>query len=308
MNILVTGANGQLGQCFQSIVKLNGNGEPKHFVHDKNYWIFAGHNELDITNKDAVDKYFHDNNINVVVNCAAYTNVDKAEEDEENAYKINVLGAENLAIACNKYGAIIIHISTDYVFDGTANTPRKPDDDTYALGAYGRTKLEGEKLIQKSGCKYLIFRTSWLYSRFGNNFVKKMAKKIMNNEDIKVVYDQVGSPTSAYGLALFIYLKIEKNNSDNRYLFKTGIYHYADKGVASWYDLTYYISQLFPESKSSIFLCCSSEFPTKAQRPSYSVLDTRLTEKTFNYQISNWMDNVSEEIIYIKEELKNESC
>lgn len=300
MNILVTGANGQLGQCLKSIVDNKGNGEPCHYVHDKNYWIFTGHSELDITDKEAVDKYFQDNCINVVVNCAAYTAVGKAESDRESAHKINATGAENLAKACFKHGAVLIHISTDYVFDGYSNVPFTPDDknNLKPLNVYGKTKLEGEIAIQESMCKYLIFRTSWLYSIYGENFVKTMLKKITDYETVRVVTDQIGSPTCAQDLADFIYHVVEDNNADNRYLFQTGVYHFANKGVASWYDLACVIrEELGGDKYKDIESCLTGDFhASPVERPSYSVLNTRLTEETFDWDIPNWMKSAKKTV------------
>ena len=212
MNILITGANGQLGN------------EMRRVANDsKNKYIFTDVTELDITNLDAIKNIVNKENISVIVNCAAYTNVDKAEDDEAVADLLNNTAAKNLAIACNEVKGTLIHISTDYVFKGDRNIPCKEDWKTSPLGAYGRTKLAGEMAIKETGCKYIIFRTAWLYSRHGKNFVKTMQKLTAEKDHLKVVFDQVGTPTYAGDLADVIYRVIE-----NEMLDKLGIYHFSN--------------------------------------------------------------------------------
>ena len=316
MNILVTGANGQLAQCLKRIVDLNFNGKPGHYVGEKNYYIFKTKEELPIGDLEAVRKVVKEEFINVIVNCAAYTDVNKAQvEGKELAELVNVVGTKNLAKVAAEVGAVLIHISTDYVFSALnkANTPlppvdfnedghleHKPDYLHVELedNAYGYTKLWGEKVILDSGCRYIIIRTSWLYSWFGKNFVKTMYNKLMNQEEIKVVYDQVGSPTSAHELAMFIYHIIENHGPETRYLCKEGIYNFVENGVASWYDIVEQILQhLITVHECDLHYarvspCLSSEFPQPVKRPNYSVLDNSLTQSTFDYKIHYWAESL----------------
>lgn len=304
MNILVTGANGQLGRCLQDKVKLNGNGMPDHSAFDKNYWLFANKEELDITNINDVEKYFHEHNICVVINCAAYTNVEKAENEIEIAEKINTQGAKNLALTCFKHGAILIHISTDYVFNGNINHSYVPTDKCNPLNVYGLTKRNGEIEIEKSGCQYIIFRTSWLYSKYGKNFVKTITEKLLNSENVLAVDDQIGSPTCANDLADFLYTIIETNNADNRYLFKTGIYHFANKGIATWYDIACRIQHFL--NLGVVNSCLSTDFPSKVKRPNFSAFSTKLTEETFNYMINHWINSLENNLLEIAKTFENE--
>lgn len=316
MNILVTGANGQLGQCLKWVVDINGNGTPDHFIGEKNYYIFKSKEELPIGDLEAIRKVVKDEHINVIINCAAYTDVNKAQgEGKELAEIVNVIGPKNLAKAAIEVGAVLIHISTDYVFSvkNKTNTPLPPfnfnegslDENNLDYlhveiedNVYGHTKLWGEKAILDSDCKYIIIRTSWLYSWFGKNFVKTMYNKIMNNEDIKVVYDQVGSPTSAHELAMFIHHIIEFHNKDTRYLCKNGIYNFVGNGVASWYDIVEQIRLCLVEKhgcelyEDKITPCLSNEFPQPVKRPNYSVLDNSLTQKTFDFKINYWAESL----------------
>lgn len=330
MNILVTGANGQLGQCLKWIVEVNKNGERDHYVGDKNCYIFKSREELDISNLEEVRKTVKQEFINVIVNCAAYTNVNKAQEEKELAHLVNNVGAMNLAIAASETGAVLIHISTDYVFsvENKVNTPLPPFnfsdpfkeikyksvkmEDNY----YGFSKLNAEDAIIRSNCKYIILRTSWLYSWFGKNFVKTMFDKIVNGEDVKVVYDQVGSPTSAHELAKFIYHIIEKHGPNTRYLSKCGIYNFVENGVASWYDIVEHIKTYLQEYcelqvDSMVTPCLSDEFKQPVKRPNYSVLDNHLTKEAFNYDIKYWEKSLNRVIYhlwmeYIENEKPNE--
>ncbi|MDD4362676.1 MAG: dTDP-4-dehydrorhamnose reductase [Atribacterota bacterium] len=277
-NILVTGSNGQLGNELRLVV------DEKDKV---NNYFFTDVEELDITNKTSVSQFLHANNIDVVVNCAAYTNVDKAEDEKEIADLINHIGVKNLAESCNERNGFMIHISTDYVFDGTKNTPYVETDETKPLGVYGETKLRGENAIINSGCAYVIIRTSWLYSAFGKNFLKTMQKLTAEKESIKVVFDQVGTPTNAHDLAEVIYLIIQKDDFDG----KNQIYHFSNEGVCSWYDFAVAINEAFGH-KCNIQPCHSSEFPSKVTRPSYSVLDKTKIKTIFNIEVPYWKESM----------------
>ena len=275
MNILITGANGQLGNEMRRVAK-----------DSKNKYIFTDVTELDITNLDAIKSMVYKENISVIVNCAAYTNVDKAEDDEAVADLLNNKAAENLAIACNEVNGTLIHISTDYVFKGDRNIPCKEDWQTSPLGAYGRTKLAGEMSIKQTGCKYIIFRTAWLYSRHGKNFVKTMQKLTAEKDHLKVVFDQVGTPTYAGDLADVIYHVIE-----NEMLDKQGIYHFSNEGVISWYDFAKEICDLSGNT-CDIEPCHSDEFDSKVERPHFSVLDKTKLKHTFGVKVPYWKDSL----------------
>ena len=314
MNILVTGANGQLGQCIRDVVEVNGNGTKDHYVGEKNHYIFKSRRELDILECEKVLKFVKENFINVIVNCAAYTDVNAAQEYRDAAKLVNGVAVENLALAAKAVGAVLIHISTDYVFSAKSkrNTPIEPVDvydfSSFSVSPednfYGYSKLLGERLIKKIGCKHIIIRTSWLYSWYGDNFVKKMYKKICNGDDIKVVYDQVGSPTSAHELARFIYHIIEGHNQNTRYLCKEGIYNFAENGVASWYDIVQQIRIILETegcelSANKIKPCLSSEFKQPVVRPNYSVLDNSKTVETFDYDIQYWADRLCHVVYHL---------
>lgn len=301
MNILVTGAKGQLGCCLKDLVDAAGNGHPDHDSSEDNYYIFTDYEELDITNEEAVKKFVRDNFINVIVNCAAYTNVEKAQTDRDTAYNVNAIGPLNLAEAAAEVGAVLIHISTDYVFKGLRNTPVPPisvREDVYKYPDadetcyYGYTKNVGEGLIQHvDNCKYIIIRTAWLYSEYGKNFVKTMMERAKEDKNSKVVYDQTGSPTYAPDLADLIYHIIENNSHETRYLSKTGVYNFADKGVATWYDIARSVFVYF-NSNGLVTPCRSSEYPSDVVRPAYSVLDTEKTVQAFDYAIPYWHDSL----------------
>lgn len=273
-NILVTGSNGQLGNELRLVV------EEKDKV---NNYFFTDVEELDITNKNDVSQFLHTNEIDVVVNCAAYTNVDKAEDESEIADLINHIGVKNLAEACMDKDGFLIHISTDYVFDGTKNTPYTETDETKPLGVYGETKLRGENAIKSSGCEYVIIRTSWLYSSFGNNFLKTMQRLTAEKESIKVVFDQVGTPTYAGDLANVIYTIIQRDEGDIR----NQIYHFSNEGVCSWYDFAMAINEISGHN-CNIQPCHSDEFPSKVTRPSFSVLDKSKIKNVLSIDISYW--------------------
>lgn len=275
MNILVTGANGQLGMEMRNVS-----------AGSADRYIFTDVAELDITDADAVDRVIASEKVDVIVNCAAYTNVDKAEEDEQAADLINHRAVAILATAAAKYGATLIHISTDYVFDGRSCVPYKEDDATSPTGAYGRTKLAGERAVIESGCRYLIFRTAWLYSPYGKNFVKTMMKLTAEKDSLNVVFDQVGTPTCAADLAALIYKVIAE-----RMLDRQGVYHFSNEGVCSWYDFAVAIRDLCGNA-CEIRPCHSCNFPSKAMRPSYSVLDKKLVKETFNASVPYWHDSL----------------
>ena len=277
MNILVTGANGQLGNEMRIVSK----GSSDHY-------IFTDVDELDITNFEAVSKCVNENNINIIVNCAGYTNVEKAEDDEATAELLNATAVEYLAKACKNNDATLIHISTDYVFGGNeGNTPRKENEPVNPTGAYGRTKLHGEQAIWKVECNYLIIRTAWLYSEFGNNFVKTMRKLTSERDKLNVVFDQIGTPTYAFDLANVIFKIIE----ERRYDELTGIYHFSNEGVISWYDFAKEICELSGNS-CDIQPCHSDEFPSKVKRPSYSVLDKTKIKNSLNITIPHWKESL----------------
>jgi len=275
-NILVTGSNGQLGNELRLVVEEN---------DKENQYFFTDVSELDITVKSAVAAYLESNKIDIVVNCAAYTNVDKAEDDKEKADLINHIGPKNLAEACKERNGFLIHISTDYVFDGTKNTPYTETDETKPLGVYGETKLRGENAILNSGCEYVIIRTSWLYSSFGNNFLKTMKKLTAEKESLKVVFDQVGTPTYAGDLANVIHKIIIKNDKD----IKNQVYHFSNEGVCSWYDFALAINEAFGHS-CKVLPCHSDEFPSKVTRPSYSVLDKTKIKEKLGVEILYWRE------------------
>lgn len=276
-NILITGANGQLGCEMRRLGEFSAN----------NY-IYTDVAELDITDKAAVAEFVSSNAIDVVVNCAAYTNVDKAESDEALAELINATAVSNLAEAVKSVDATLIHISTDYVFGCDGNTPRTENMPLAPLGVYGLTKLHGEEAVAKSGCKAIIIRTAWLYSEFGHNFVKTMLRLTAEKESLKVVFDQVGTPTYAGDLALTIFSIIE----GDMYAGNEGIYHFSDEGVCSWYDFAMEIARLAGNKKCKIEPCHSSEFPTPVTRPPYSVLDKTKIKQTFGVDIPHWKESL----------------
>lgn len=276
MNILVTGANGQLGNEMRIVAK-----------NSTDNYIFTDVTELDITNAKAVEKIVTEDNINVIVNCAAYTNVDKAEDDYMAADRLNNKAVENLAVAAKSAKATLIHISTDYVFKGDKNIPYNENCTTDPLGVYGMTKLAGEKAILQSECDYLIFRTAWLYSVYGNNFVKKMRCLTREWNLLKVVFDQVGTPTYAGDLAVVIYHIIETG----KYKGKNGIYHFSNEGVCSWFDFAVEIAALSGNT-CDIQPCHSEEFSSKVKRPHFSVLDKTKIKETFGIKIPYWKDSL----------------
>ncbi len=277
MNILVTGANGQLGNEMRRLGAVS-----------PNNYIFTDVAELDITNSVAVALFVKQHSIDAIINCAAYTNVDKAESDEATAELINATAVGNLAIAAKEVGATLFHVSTDYVFGSEGNTPRTEDMPLNPLGVYGRTKLHGEQAIEKSGCKALIFRTAWLYSEFGNNFLKTMMRLTAEREQLNVVFDQVGTPTYAGDLALAIFSIIEAGVYEGN----EGVYHFSNEGVCSWYDFAVEIAQVAGNTACRINPCHSSEFPSPVTRPPYSVLDKTKIKKVFDIEIPHWRESM----------------
>lgn len=286
MNILITGANGQLGNEMRIVTKGS-----------KDRYIFTDVIEaegqetaiLDITNIDSIRKMVADNDVKVIVNCAAYTNVDKAESDQDFCELLNAKAPENLAIAMKEVNGLLVHISTDYVFGGDPyNTPCKEDQKGTPTGVYGLTKLHGEQNILNSGVDYLIFRTAWLYSEFGKNFVKTMLNLTASKPQLKVVFDQVGTPTYAYDLAAAIYNILE----NRKYEGNTGVYHYSNEGVCSWYDFTKMIAEIAGNTSCDIQPCHSDEFPSPVKRPAFSVLDKTKVKETFSLTVPYWTDSL----------------
>lgn len=271
-NILVTGANGQLGQCFQSLAKQN----------DFNF-TFLNSKQLDVTSYDSITSVFNDT-FDFCINCAAYTAVDRAEEEKDIANEINHLAAKNIAEVCLKYNITLIHVSTDFVFNGKHYLPYKETDSIDALSVYGQTKLDGELAIQSILDKYFIIRTSWLYSEFGGNFVKSMLNLAKNRDELSIVNNQIGTPTYAVDLAEAI-LKVIKKNTH------FGLYHYSNQGTASWYD---FAKVIFDKSKVTIKVnpIPASSYPTPATRPHFSVLDKAKFSSNFNIEIPYWQESL----------------
>ncbi|MDH0658673.1 MULTISPECIES: dTDP-4-dehydrorhamnose reductase [Empedobacter] len=280
--ILVTGANGQLGQ---SILEQS-----------KNYkeieCFFVTRNELDITNEELINHYFEDKSFDFVVNCAAYTAVDKAEDDQENAYLVNAKATEFLAKITNQKGIPFIHVSTDYVFDGTEAQPRLETDQTNPIGVYGQTKLDGENLALENNSKTIILRTAWVYSRFGNNFVKTMLRLFNDKDSISVVADQIGSPTNAIDLADVILTIILKDD------LTYGIFNYSNEGKCSWFEFAQKIKEL-SNSTIEINPVPTSAYPTKAKRPAYSLLDKSKIKEVYQFDIPTWEDSLKKELKHL---------
>ncbi|MBD5163308.1 MAG: dTDP-4-dehydrorhamnose reductase [Bacteroidales bacterium] len=278
MNILVTGAKGQLGNCLRNVA-----------VKSDNHYIFTDVAELDITDAESVAKMVADNKINIIINCAAFTDVEKAEDNYELAEKLNAEAVRNLARAIKQSDGTLIHISTDYVFGGsTGNTPRSESEPVNPTGVYGLTKLHGEEAVTEIGCKALIFRTAWLYSEYGKNFVKTMRNLTATKPQLKVVFDQVGTPTYAQDLADAIFGIVEQGKVKGN----EGIYHYSNEGVCSWYDFAKAIAQMSGNDTCDIQPCHSDEFPSKVIRPSYSVLDKTKIKNTFGLRIPHWTESL----------------
>lgn len=284
MNILVTGANGQLGTELRLCSVRSGH---RFIFTDVSDLPEVETVHLDITDKQAVRLVCDSESVDLIINCAAYTNVDGAEQDEASAHLLNCVAAGNLADVMAARRGTLIHVSTDYVFPGDGCTPMKESDAPAPRSAYGRTKLAGEKAVANSGCKYIILRTAWLYSPFGKNFVKTMGRLTQTNPTVKVVVDQVGSPTSAADLADAIMHIIESGQTD-----KCGIYHFSNEGAISWFDFANAINEL-RGTGCDVQPCLSAEFPSKVARPHYSVLDKTLFKTSFGYSIPYWRDSLA---------------
>ena len=282
MNILVTGANGQLGNEIQIVSKKSTN----HYIFTD---VCEGYQNLDITNLEAVRKAVKENDVKCIINCAAWTNVDKAETAGDIVEILNAVAPENLAKAMKEVGGLLVHVSTDYVFGGDPyNTPCKEDMKGTPTGVYGLTKLHGEEKIQAVGCDHIILRTAWLYSEFGSNFVKTMLNLTATKPQLKVVFDQTGTPTYAGDLADAIFDIVENKKFEGH----NGIYHFSNEGVCSWYDFTIKIAQIAGNTACNIQPCHSDEFPSPVKRPAYSVLDKTKIKETFGIQIPYWEDSL----------------
>ena len=286
MNILVTGANGQLGNEMRIVCKSS---QDNYILTDVVDVEGKETTILDITNLDAVRNIVKEQEIKVVVNCAAYTNVDKAEGDKDFCELLNAKAPENLALVMKEVNGLLVHVSTDYVFGGDLyNTPCKENQKGTPTGVYGLTKLHGEQNIQKTGVEYLIFRTAWLYSEFGKNFVKTMLNLTSTKSQLKVVFDQIGTPTYAYDLAKALFDIIE----NRKYEGNTGIYHFSNEGVCSWFDFSKMIAEYAGNIGCDIQPCHSDEFPSPVKRPSYSVLDKTKVKETFGIKVPYWIDSL----------------
>ena len=286
MTVLVTGANGQLGSEMRLVAASS---KDRYIFTDVVDLPGVETEKLDITDIDAVRSMVRMNDVSVIVNCAAYTNVDKAEDDQEFCYLLNAKAPENLALAMKEVGGLIVHVSTDYVFGGEPyNTPCREDQKGTPTGVYGLTKLQGEQAIEASGCHHIIIRTAWLYSEFGKNFVKTMLMLTSTQPQLNVVFDQTGTPTYALDLAEAIYDIVE----NRKYEGNDGVYHFSNEGVCSWYDFTRMIAEYAGNTECDIRPCHSDEFPSKVKRPSYSVLDKTKIKNTFGLSIPYWTDSL----------------
>lgn len=295
MNIIVTGANGQLGNEIRIYATKSSD---NYIFTDVNQVDAVETTYLDITDFDAIRKIVNDNNVKCIINCAAFTNVDAAESNEELAEKLNSEAPENLAKAMKNVGGLLVHISTDYVFGKEAyNSPCREEQKGTPTGVYGLTKLHGEQRITASGCRYIIIRTAWLYSEFGKNFCKTMLSLTATNSQLKVVFDQCGTPTYAGDLAKAI-VDIVSNRKDEG---NEGIYHYSNEGVCSWFDFTKMIAEYSGHIGCDIQPCHSDEFPSPVTRPAYSVLDKTKFKQTFDLAIPYWTDSLKKCINNLKE-------
>ena len=279
MNVLITGSNGQLGSDIKSL---------SNSYKDFNF-IFTDYKELDITSKEDLKAFFSENKIDYIVNCAAYTAVDIAEKEEVNAFRINAYALKNIAEIAEEYQSKLITISTDYVFDGTANVPYKTDVITNPKSSYGRSKELGEKFALEYS-KTMVIRTSWLYSTFGNNFVKTMLRLGTERDELGIVSDQIGAPTYAKDLAKAI-LDVIKYSEENKFI--PGIYHYANKGVISWFDFTKKIFEI-ENIDCRLNAITTADYPTPAKRPAYSVFDLSKIENDYKIDIPNWDDSLKD--------------
>ena len=301
MNILVTGANGQLGNEMRIISKGSND---NYIFTDVNQGEGVDTLYLDITDLEAIRKIVQEMEVRAIVNCAAWTNVDACETDEKLAALAERLNAEapkNLALAMKEVKGVLFHISTDYVFGQEPyNTPCSPNQKGTPTGVYGATKKRGEENIIVSGCEYIILRTAWLYSEFGKNFCKTMLDLTTTKPVLKVVFDQCGTPTYAYDLAAAIYDII----SHRKFEGHTGVYHYSNEGVTSWYDFTQMIARIAGHTECDILPCYSSEYPSPVKRPSYSVLDKKTFKETFGVQVPYWVDSLEKCVNNLKQQTK----
>ncbi|MBE6333905.1 MAG: dTDP-4-dehydrorhamnose reductase [Bacteroidales bacterium] len=289
MNILVTGANGQLGNELRIVAAQAAKGGDNYIFTDVNQVEGVETTYLDITDIDAIQKMVSDNGVEAIINCAAYTNVDGAESNRPVAELLNATAPENLAKVMAEVGGLLVHVSTDYVFGKEPyNTPCKEDQTGTPTGVYGETKLLGEQKIMASGCNYIIIRTAWLYSEFGKNFCKTMLNLTATKPELKVVFDQVGTPTYAYDLAKAICDIV----TERKYVGNTGVYHYSNEGVCSWFDFTKMIAEYSGQTECSVQPCHSDEFPSPVTRPSYSVLDKTKIKQTFGVAVPYWTDSL----------------
>jgi len=275
LKILVTGSNGQLGSEFKEISKTSD--------HD---FIFSDSNDLDITERDSLLEFFNSHEVQLILNCAAYTAVDKAEDEEVLANKVNHIGVKNLVEVCARKNIKLIHYSTDYVFDGNQSRPYVENDSVNPEGVYGKSKLAGEREILQSDISALIIRTSWLYSRFGHNFVKSMLNLGRSNKNLNIVFDQIGTPTNALDLAKATLKCITMHDIWQN---KREIYHFSNEGVASWFDFTLAIFDKHGIN-CKVKPILSIDYPTKAKRPHFSVLDKSKFKTDFNHEIRYWRD------------------
>lgn len=283
MNILVTGANGQLGNEVQIVSKQSA--KDHYFFTD----VCDGYEKLDITDIEKVRAFVKAHEINCIINCAAWTNVDKAETAGDIVETLNAVAPENLAKVMKEAGGLLVHISTDYVFGGDPyNTPCREDQKGTPTGVYGLTKLHGEQKIEATGCDHVIIRTAWLYSEFGHNFVKTMLNLTATKPMLKVVFDQTGTPTYAGDLANMIFDIVENRKFEGN----TGVYHFSNEGVCSWYDFTKMIALLAGHTDCDIEPCHSDEYPSPVTRPAYSVLDKTKIKETFGVKIPYWLDSL----------------
>ena len=291
--ILVTGANGQLGNEIRIVAQSSSD---SYIFTDINHIDGVETTYLDITDLKAVRKIVTEHQVNAIVNCAAYTNVDKAEEDVALCTLLNRQAPENLAIAMKEVDGLLVHISTDYVFGGDSyNTPYKEEQQGTPTGVYGYTKFLGEQAIQAVGCNHVIIRTAWLYSEFGKNFCKTMMNLTATKPQLKVVFDQVGTPTYALDLARAIAMVLERFDGS-----QTGIYHYSNEGVCSWFDFTKMIAEYSGKTECDVQPCHSDEFPSPVKLPSYSVLDKTKIKKVFGVKIPYWTDSLKQCISNLK--------
>jgi dTDP-4-dehydrorhamnose reductase len=290
MNILVTGANGQLGNEMRIIAQTSDD----HYLFTDVVEVEGNPTTiLDITDLEAVRCIVKQESVDCIINCAAYTNVDKAESDEAFCEVLNAQAPQNLALAIKEVNGLLVHVSTDYVFGGDPyNTPCTEEQKGTPTGVYGKTKLHGEENILATGCKYAILRTAWLYSEFGKNFVKTMLNLTTTKPQLKVVFDQVGTPTYAYDLAVAIATIVEDYKASTSTWSKSGIYHFSNEGVCSWFDFTKMIAAYAGNKDCDIQPCHSDEFPSPVKRPAYSVLDKTKIKATFGIQIPYWTDSL----------------